>query len=68
MGNIPFATHKGTDGTGFTEVETTKFGGDGTRKELGTEGDNTQQDGVPPSDAVVQEAQVCFEAGKGEVL
>jgi hypothetical protein len=68
MEKIPFATHKGANSTRFTEVETTKFSSDGTRKELGTEGYDTQQDCVAPSDTVVQEAQVCFEAGKGEVL
>ena len=66
--NAPLATHEGTDSAGLAEVEATDFGNDGAREELGEERDNTQQDRVPPSDAVVQEAQVCPETGKGEIL
>lgn len=68
MGNVPLATHEGTDGARFAEVETTEFGSDGARKELGEERNNTQQDCVPPGDAIIQEAQICPETGKGEVL
>ena len=68
MGNIPLATHEGTDGARLAEVETTDLGSEGARKELGEERNNTQQDCVPPCDAVIQEAQVRPETGKGEVL
>jgi len=68
MGDVPLATHEGTDSTGLADVETAEFGNDGAREELGEEGDNTQQDRVPPGDTVVQEAQVCPESGKGEIL
>ena len=68
IGNVPLATHEGTDGAGLAEVETTELGGDGAREELGEERDNTQQDCVAPSDTVVQETQVRPETGKGEVL
>ena len=68
MRNLPFAAHEGTDSPRFTPVETRKFGSNGTREELGTKGNNTQQDCVSPGDAIIQEAQVRFKARKGEVL
>jgi len=68
IGNIPLAAHEGTDSTRLAEVETTEFGCDGARKELGEERNDTQQDCVPPGDAVIQEAQIRPETRKGEVL
>jgi hypothetical protein len=66
--NKPFATHESADGTRLAHVETTQFGNDGAREELGEERDDTEQDRVPPCDAVIQEAQVCPKTRKGEVL
>ena len=66
--NAPLATHEGTDSAGLADGETAEFGNDGAREELGKEGDNTEQDRVPPGDTIVQETQVCPETGKGEVL
>ena len=42
LGNLPLATHEGTDSTGLADVETAEFGNDGAREELGEERDNTQ--------------------------
>ena len=68
MGSVPLTTHEGTDSAGLADGETAEFGNDGAREELGKEGDNTEQDRVPPGDTIVQETQVCPETGKGEVL
>ena len=68
MANIPFAAHESSDGTRLAEVETTQFGSDRARKELGAEGYNAKQDCIPPGFASIQEAQVRFEAGSGEIL
>jgi len=68
VGNIPFAAHEGANGARLAVGMATYFCSDSAWQELGGERDDTQQDCVPPGDAVIQEAQVCPKTRKGKVL
>lgn len=65
---LPLATHQGANSARLAKIEASELRGDRTPQKLGEERDDTDEDDVSPSNAIIQQPKIRAETREREVL